>query len=172
VTPKPSANEARLLYVLFPSPTTKLTLSDGTTGFCGYHHHAQFGDDADGDNLFWAIFSTKGADVSTGPIFVNGVAFCVSHEVAEALSDRDGDGYISDDNCEISDICENEATFNYRGWDVEHYWSNWKRKCIRGDEPVSVRRFLLAQGLVPSLGLLQLGTKRLSLDFMAARMRA
>jgi len=38
------------------------------------------------------------------------------------------DGYF-DTNCELGDICEVAssgalATFNYRGWHVEPYWSN------------------------------------------------
>jgi hypothetical protein len=52
------------------------------------------------------------------------------------------DGYF-DTNCELGDICEVAssgalATFNYRGWHVEPYWSNRDRACIQGDNPVSL----------------------------------
>jgi hypothetical protein len=58
VQPAPRVNEGQLLYVLFPPSSTTLTLSDGTTGFCGYHEHAKFNGPSVRDDLFWLIVST------------------------------------------------------------------------------------------------------------------
>ena len=184
VTPTPSVDETNLLYFLFPPTTTQLTLSDGTTGFCGYHQHGKFNNISQNDDLFWAIVNTSGAPSGTGTRFANSLAFCVSHELAEAFSDRDGHGFISDvvpgtnQTCEIGDICECAAgcpgliTFPYRGWSVEQYWSNWDSTCIHGDQPVSLRKFLGAIGFdIKNKGLLSLNTPVINLEYIASRMR-
>src|SRR5436305_255358 len=68
---------------------------------------------------------TTGAPQTSGDAFVKSVSYCVSHEIGEALTNRDGGGYFrSSDGCEIGDLCEQNGNFNYRGWDVEQYWSN------------------------------------------------
>jgi hypothetical protein len=135
VQPAPRVNEGQFLYLLFPPPATTLTLSDGTTGFCGYHQHAKYNGPSVRDDLFWAIVSTSGADQSSGGAFVRSVSYCVSHEVAETLTNRDGGGYFSNANgCEIGDLCEQNPTFTYRGWQVEQYWSNNGRHCVNGDQ--------------------------------------
>jgi len=69
----------------------------------------------------------------------------VSHELSEAFSNPDGQGYSVDvgtTNCEIGDICEASATgsccvtvpytVSGRTWNVEQYWSNLDAKCIIG----------------------------------------
>ncbi len=141
VSPAPSVNETNLLYFIFPLTTTNLTLTDGTTGFCGYHKHGKDNNDSNNDDLFWAIVKTDGADQTTERQFIDSISYCVSYELNEAFSDRDGQGFIADNGCEIGDICETKATFDYRGRTVQQYWSNWDNNCIHGDQSVSFGSF-------------------------------
>jgi hypothetical protein len=47
---------------------------------------------------------------NAGQGFVDSISFCVSHELTEAISDPDGQGYSSKANgYEIADICEPAA---------------------------------------------------------------
>lgn len=172
VTPAPSVDETNLLYFLFSPTTTQLTLTDGTTGFCGYHKHTKVNPTSQNDDLFWGIVDTTKAAQLTGTEFANKIAFCASHELAEAMSDRDGQGFISDTNCEIGDICElntDHPWFQYRGWTVEQYWSNWDNTCIHGDQPVSMRKFLASIGFDVRQGLRSLNTPVINLQYMASR---
>jgi hypothetical protein len=119
--------------ILLPSTLalTNGTNSDGTpnTNVCGWHHNRKFNDASSADDLFWCVVRTDGADKSSAKNFVNSVAFCLSHEAAEALTNRDGQGWHGD-TCEIGDLCEQASdsgpiiTYSYRGWNVEKYWSN------------------------------------------------
>jgi hypothetical protein len=174
ITPAPSVNETNLLYFLFPPTTTQLKMNDGSTGFCGYHQHGKFHGNSQNDDLFWAIVDTTGAATATGMTFANKIAFCVSHELAEACTNRDGQGYIAD-KCEIGDICEASGsvpcciTFQYRGWSVEPYWSNWDNACIQGVQPVSLRTFLRSIGVNANQGLRSLNTPDINLAYMASR---
>jgi hypothetical protein len=151
------------LFFLFLPTTTTITAgknSDGTpnTNVCGWH--------GSGGNVFWALVGTKGASTASGRAFVGSVAFCVSHEFAEACTDTDAHGYISSNGCEIGDICELN-TFNYRGWLVEQYWSNWDATCINGDKPVSFRKFLAETGLALNPGLRSLNQAVINTDYIA-----
>jgi hypothetical protein len=118
-------------------------------------------------NLFWGLVRTDAADQTTAKSFVNSVAFCVSHELVEAVTDIDGNGYVASNGCEIGDICEAKTLFNYRGWEVEQYWSNWDSACIHGDQPVSVRKFLANSGLGGGPSLRALPFARIGLDAIA-----
>jgi hypothetical protein len=130
VVPKPSSNERNLVYLIVPPIAT--TVTDGT-GACGYHGSGQYHTSGD-DNLIWAaVFAYPSSSSSA-----NNVAFCVSHELAEALSNPDQQGFFSDNvsgqSCEIADICESSGpgcctTFPYLGWSVESYWSQSERTC-------------------------------------------
>jgi hypothetical protein len=188
VSPVPAVNETNLLYYLFPPPKTEVKDGDFSTKspdpnkrICGYHSHARKSHSSShNDDLFWAIVGTSAAVPGTGKAFANSLAYCVGHELVEALSDRDEQGYKTDNQCEIGDLCEtrnasnqdtgNVFRFNYRGWRVEQYWSNWDNTCIQGDQPVSLRKFLGAIGLDGSQGLRGLHTPEISLRYMASRM--
>jgi hypothetical protein len=180
VSPAPSVNETNLLYFLFPPTTTEVKDGDLSTksldskkAICGYHASGRKSNSSsENDDLFWAIVGTSGAPSGTGTSFANSLANCVSHELAEAFSDRDEHGYLADNGCEIGDICETKASFRYRGWTVEQYWSNWDNNCIHGDQPVSLRRFLGAIGFdIKNKGLLSLNTPVINLEYIASRMR-
>jgi hypothetical protein len=176
VSPSPATNEENLLYFIFPPPTTTLTLPDGKGGiltspkdFCGYHTHTRFNTSSTRDDLFIGISATNGANRTSGKQFMLSISFCVSHECAEAFTNPGGEGFISSVNgCEIGDVCEQNAFFNYRTWTVEQYWSNWDKGCIRGDEPVSVRKFLGAIGFPLTNGLRSLHSPVINVQFIAS----
>lgn len=177
VSPAPSVNETNLLYFLFPPTKTEVKDGDLSTKspdpnklICGYHLSGRKSNSSSqNDDIFWAIVGTSGAPSGTGTSFANSLAYCVGHELAEALSDRDNQGYIADNGCEIGDICETKTFFQYRGWTVEQYWSNWDSTCIQGNQPVSLRKFLGSIGFDFSQGLRSLNTPVINLQYMASR---
>jgi hypothetical protein len=173
VSPKPALNEKNRLYFIFPPTSATLTLP-GASGFCGYHWHAKYNRRSHDDDLFFAVVGTS-VTPGAGQSLAEAISYCVSHELNEACSDRDGKGYTTP-TCEIGDICEQFgqsqccSTFAYGDWQAEYYWSNWDETCIQGSNPVSVRRFLAALSLSPSGGLRQTGMPVVGIDQIAARM--
>jgi hypothetical protein len=166
VIPAPAKNEDSLLYFVFPDPSTTLTLGT-TTGFCGYHYYGKLNGSSDNQDVFFAAIRTDGR-TETGADFMQLISYCVSHELAEALTDRDGDGFF-DGACEISDICETKGNYTYRNtWTVEQYWSNWDKACINGERGVSLRRFVQAVNASPA-SLRSLGMADISIESIASR---
>lgn len=184
ITLKPSINETHLLYVIF-LPTT-LALTNGTNpdgtpnaNVCGWHKHRKFNGSSGADDLFWCVVRTDSAPTSSPSAFVSSIAFCAGHETAEALSNRDDQGWHGDDNngCEIGDLCEQQGTtFRYQArstgtpWNVEKYWSDWDNACILGNQPVSVLAFLKAIGFDRNQPLSRLDTPVISLSYMASKL--
>jgi hypothetical protein len=182
LSPQPqSSPQGVLLYFIFMPTATQLTAgknSDGTpnTNVCGWHHSGNLSD-PNSTPVFWAVVRTDQAPQTKGQAFVSQFAYCVGHELAEALTDpKGGSGFGASNGCEIGDICELH-TFTYRGWSIEQYWSNWDAACINGDQPVSVRKFLAAIGYSGSNGLRGLPglsgspyNDKLNLDYIADRM--
>jgi hypothetical protein len=175
VTPAPAANDTDHLYFILPPITADLTLP-GVSTLGGYHFHGKYKAGASDDNLFWATVKTNGSTISSGSAFAQSLAYIISHELVESCSNRDGQGYTTG-TCEIGDICETRgaapccSTYQYKGWQVEYYWSNWDMNCVEGSKPVSVRRFLSAIGVNGASGLRQLNTSQISIDFVASRSR-
>jgi len=165
---KPAVDETSLLYVLFPPPQTKPTISSGKDDFCGYHKSTKFHDESRNNDLFYALVRTDRADQSSGKALIKAVSYCVSHEIAEAVTSRDGRGYHKG-ACEIGDLCEQTGTHDYRGWQVEQYWSQWDSACVNGENPVSVRRFLKAVATSGSLRALH--TPVVNIEYIASRFR-
>jgi hypothetical protein len=171
ISPAPAVEESNLLYFIFPPTTTALTLSNGATGFCGYHQHTKYNDHSTNDDLFWAVVGTNSSSQTSAQTFVDSVAYCVGHEFAETVTDRDGAGFVASNNCEIGDICETQSFFQYRGWSVEQYWSGWDNSCINGDQPVSLRKFLAAIDFnTQAHGLRGLNTPVISLSYIASQL--
>ncbi len=191
-TPAPALNEENLLYFIFPPTTTKLTLGKLTdeSDFCGYHSWDKVNDKSIHPDLFFGIVSTRGARAAnpTEKGFVGDLSGCISHELSESFTDRDGGGYFSSpctnfdatmhpttqQSCEIGDLCEDgDFTYQRKGsdlsWKVQQYWSNWDRKCINGDQPVSLRSFLNSIKFDFSLGLTTLGPSTINIEFIASR---
>jgi hypothetical protein len=82
-------------------------------------------------------------DTGTAHDLANSVAYIISHELAEAVTNPFAGGYFYStttkppSQCEIGDVCEASAseacckTFRYlRTWDVEKYWSNFDMACV------------------------------------------
>jgi len=166
----PATNETSRLYVLYLPVETRPTIASGKDDFCGYHKSTKIDDLSRHDDLFYVIIRTdKVADLSSGASLIRSVSACVSHEIAEAVTDRDGRGYHGAP-CEIGDLCEQNGTFKYRGWDVEQYWSQLDRSCINGDQAVSLRQFLQAK--TGHLGSLRIfGPTTIDTDFIASQFR-
>ncbi|HXJ95677.1 MAG TPA: hypothetical protein VMT20_22775 [Terriglobia bacterium] len=165
---RPAVDETSLLYVLFPPPQTKPTIFSGRDDFCGYHNSTKFHPESQNDDLFYALIRTDKAHQTSGSALINDVSACVSHEIAEAVTSRDGRGYHKGD-CEIGDLCEQTGYHDYRGWNVEQYWSQWDRACVNGENPVSIRRFLQEVG-VPG-NLLALHTPVVNIEYIASGFR-
>jgi hypothetical protein len=195
--PAPANNEESLAYFIFPPTTTELTLDSlkGDVDFCGYHQWDTFNQGSTNPDVFFQIVSTKAAYANnTDPLtnttdalaFVSALSPCVGHELAESFTDRDNQGYISTactnpdgstQTCEIGDICENKASFSYQRpgslqtWNVEQYWSGWDNSCVKGNSPVSMKRFLSAINFdYQHLGLRSLGTPTINIQYVASRM--
>lgn len=182
----PPENENQLLYLIILPNTTQLTngtsngITDTSVG--GWHYFGKTNAGSSDNDTYWAVVKTIGSSLSAGKEkeFVNGFSRLVGHELIEAFTDRDADGYFSQVQvsptqsvgCEIGDICEAQPDLIYRGWNVEPYWSNWDSACIRGDAPVSLSRFCTAINFDASQNSLSaLGTGVINLDFVASRMR-
>ena len=120
-------------------------------------------------DVFFCIIRTDSAVKSSGEAFIKSVSFCVSHEIAEALTSRDGRGYHNG-SCEIGDLCEQTGNHAYRGWQVEQYWSQWDSTCINGEDPVSLTKFLRARGIRGGR-LSSLHAKTINVEFIASQFR-
>jgi hypothetical protein len=137
VTPKPAGSEENLVYLIIAPADTTLSLNGTTGGFCGYHQSGTYHASTSRNNLIWATV-TGYSKATTGQAFVDSISYCVSHELSEAFSNPDGNGFYNDSNgCEIGDVCEaavvgGTITVKYKNWSVENYWSNLDSKCIAG----------------------------------------
>jgi hypothetical protein len=98
-----------------------------------------------------------------------GVSQLVSHEIAEAVTSRDGRGYFKGP-CEIGDLCEQTGGHDYRGWQVEQYWSQAGRACINGESPICLGRFLRTVGVTTGR-LNDLHTTTVNVEYIASRFR-
>ena len=193
IIPTPAVNEDSLMYFILPPLSTKLTLKqngtvlNGDVDFCGYHSWDTFNAKSTQPDTFFGIVSTASASAGKPKAldFVNALASCVSHEIAECVTNRDGQGFISTactnsdkstTTCEIGDICETQAGYAYKGgsgqsWpNIQRYWSGWDSACVQGANPVSVRKFLDAIGFdYHTKGLSALGASRLNIPYIASR---
>jgi hypothetical protein len=168
VTEAPVIDENALLYVVFLSPDTTPTISSGKDDFCGYHSWWLLHPESAFPDLFYAIIRTDAAQQDTGKTFAASLSACLSHEIAEAVTSRDGRGYHNG-SCEIGDLCEDQGTVSYQGWDVEKFWSGWEATCVDGAAPVNIRTFLGVLG--HHGGLAQLREPTFDLEYVASRMR-
>jgi hypothetical protein len=90
------------LYFVFLPPGTTASLNGGTScmNFCGYHNDI-------GGNIFYAVepYPDCGGCTSGLSVF-DALTVTSSHELCEAITDPiPGQGWYSDDNGEIGDIC-------------------------------------------------------------------
>ena len=129
VPQKPTINDTSHVYLVFAPSTTALTLGTITGGFCGYHQSTKFNSASGNDDVFWAVVQGY-SKAAVGNDFVNSISYCVSHELNESFSDRDGQGYNASNGCEIGDLCEQNGTVAYGDWQVQPYWSNSANGCV------------------------------------------
>lgn len=140
VTRAPESDEKNLLYVIFTPNHT--VLGDAGSCTCGYHRSGRYRNPPKDDNLFWAAVQEwhhENALPRRARDFVDSCSWCVSHEMVEAFTNRDGRGYHTESGCEIGDMCECAKgsptqktpiiTAGVDGWSVEPYWDNVNRSC-------------------------------------------
>jgi hypothetical protein len=137
--PIPDQDETNLLFLLFVPSAVTLTLdgvsqNDPKNGFAGYHNWGMFAKVIGKNNLFYAVICWSGS--------VPVMTFVASHELAEAFTDRSGNGWYSDDvqvlfwggGREIADICTcpgGQALQTAGGSIVCSYWRNSVGRCLQ-----------------------------------------
>ena len=145
VRERPARAERNPLYVIFTPRGTSIGEC-----LCGYHQSGYFGKTSGDKNLFWAAIQEWHHDFSPESEprvrqLVDSCSWCVSHEMVEAFTNPDGQGYHTNDSdhpdggCEIGDICECAKgsagmktpiiTTQIGGWWVEPYWDNQNQSC-------------------------------------------
>jgi hypothetical protein len=133
-------NETNLLFVIFTPNKTNIGGADKDC-VCGYHGCGLYNKTSGDPNLFWAAIQEwhHGENLpSNEREFVNSCTWCVSHEMVEAFTNRDGKGFHVND-CEIGDICEcGKGADDAKApiiktlvgeWWVETYWDNDNGSC-------------------------------------------
>jgi hypothetical protein len=143
--PQPSNNYDSLYVILTPEGSIvdlNGTLSnDPVNGFGGYHSAALMGGflGIGKQNLFYAVIPWPGVNMIPADFHDFATEFLtvpISHEFVEATTDRNENGWISSNGCEIADICEVGGTVTnggavwVGGWLVTTFWSNANNTCI------------------------------------------
>lgn len=126
----PAWNERDLVFVLFPPADVTLTFP-GQGAFCAYHwfghyHNSPF----QKANLFFCVVDTT-SDTRI-----------IGHELAEAFTDRDGDGWFSDvDGSEIADVCSRcgSAAPILEDFPVGSYWLVDQGRCLQQSDLAPVQ---------------------------------
>lgn len=126
VTPEiPSSNEMNLLFVIFAPREVTFVDGKGKTGFCGFHLSKSYRKpEWEKANLFFAVVEAG----STTAV--------VSHELAEAFTDRGGNGWYSDlsGGAEIGDVCnscESAVQLTLAGFPLASYWLVEEERCLQ-----------------------------------------
>ena len=134
--PEPDDEGGRNLYMLILPPG----IASGQ-GVCGIHGHP-------GDYDFPFDYDTAWAGFVINDGNLEEVTTRLSHELVEACTDPEDDGWIIDgrpsNDAEIGDVCLTTVS-SVNGVTVQAYWSKFDRACLI---PLmySLRRFLLMSG--------------------------
>jgi hypothetical protein len=174
----PTPNDINQFYMIFPPSQTTFQTFNGSddpigNGVQGLHNEG-LTNPAPPPTLYWAIVKTNDVGPASDAVgFVNGLGPKVSHELVEQLADRNGLFQ------EIGDPCVGEV-FDYHGFTVERYRSMWHSsadhpdgRCVKGDDPVNLRRFLTATRFdVERNGLRALGASTINVNLIASRMES
>ena len=150
-----SMDDPGTLYFIFLPPGVTVTQSNGEVSgvdFAAYHDYGHYNEsDLSDSNLFWVVIPwptpvkvpPAATDYDSLRAFfknlVDNLTQYCGHELAEACSDRDQDGYKDADGCEIGDVCFGTKA-KYLGWKVEKYYSDAHQSCI--GPPVNGQRSL------------------------------
>jgi len=123
--PEPDEPGGRNLYVVFMPPNTKHPDVDGIT-VGGLHSSFVTGSVIDADRAWYALVCTNSSFDEMVRVF--------SHEVAEACTDPEDDGWKVYDSStgtdEIGDICNSRTGTVSAVNNVEAYWSMHEGTCI------------------------------------------
>lgn len=131
-------NSANQLIVVFTAPNVVVSMggqtSASTPGFYGYHGSFT---NASGQQIRYAVIANPtGNDKVPGASAMDQLTLVASHELAEAVTDPDGnawfDGnrYSSTYGYEIGDLCNNAGDMVYLGpYAVQCEWSNRLNGC-------------------------------------------
>jgi len=119
----PGRTEKNLLYIVFLSPEmTVATIPPG----CAFHSWGFYHKGSGKQNLFVAAVGAGGIAALTSS---------ASHEMAEAFTDRSGNGWFSDDgdHPEIGDTCSccSCPTLALNGFTLASYWRNAENVCLQ-----------------------------------------
>ena len=106
----PSVDEKNLLYVIFLPPGSTLSTTDF---FWGCHcptgspcpAFSKFNPSSSDNDLFWAVIpptpgsptiqvGNPGINIGSANDFATTTAYVVAHELGEAFTDRDGNGFV------------------------------------------------------------------------------
>lgn len=122
--PQPDANTVYFVY-LRPGITVSFQGGLSCKAFCGYHENI-------GNSIFYAVepYITC-AGCSFGAI-LDSLTTVSSHELAEAITDPDGNGWYDDGSGdEVGDICAGSTT-RLGDYLVQNLWSNARGICTLG----------------------------------------
>jgi hypothetical protein len=119
----PGRTEKNLLYIVFLSP--EMTIATTPPG-CAFHYWGHYQKGSGKHNLFVAAIGSGGLAALTGS---------ASHELAEAFTDRSGNGWYSDvsPKPEIGDVCSCCVcpTLTLNGFTLSSYWRNSVSNCLQ-----------------------------------------
>jgi hypothetical protein len=122
VVPPAAANTLYFVY-LPPGVTSTLQGQQSCQAYCGYHQSA-------GDIVYAVEPYPECAGCSFGGTVLDSLTVVSSHELCEAVTDPDGDGWYDDSTGnEIGDVCVGDVT-DVGGYAVQREWSNARGACV------------------------------------------
>src|SRR6266566_3638643 len=98
------------------------------------------------ENLFWAAIPMPSAPGLTFKLVADILTPTLCHEMAESFTDRNGNGWVAPNGCEIGDVCENESADRLGHWRIERYWSDADLVCFPVVHGMPYSTFLLQTG--------------------------
>jgi hypothetical protein len=120
--PPATANTLYFIY-LPPGVTSTLQGQQSCQAYCGYHQNA--------GGIVYAVEPYPDcAGCNFGSTVLDSLTVVSSHELCEAITDPDGDGwYDGSTGNEIGDICVGDVA-DLGGYAVQREWSNAKGACV------------------------------------------
>ena len=129
----PATTSNTLYFVFLPPNVVSMTdnlSSCAAGGFCGYHNHI--------GSVHYAVIPFVDCSGCTfGGKFLDTLTEVCSHELAEAITDPEGNAWfdpVTGPGDEIGDICNRETT-RLGGFLVQTEWSNSRQACVAPPPP-------------------------------------
>jgi hypothetical protein len=121
--PPQTTNTLYFTY-LPPGVTSTMGGSGSCTGYCGYHNRIA--------DIYYAVepyIDCGGCNFTGSSVFTN-LTKVSSHELCEAVTDPDLDGWYNADGEEVGDVCNGAGDVQQLGgWYVQSEWSNAQGTC-------------------------------------------